>query len=63
MKTYYVVRVGPDRFDLRQSRYRAQLDEGREHPHDLMATGFTAEGMREIISKHFNDTDARALTC
>ncbi len=61
MKTYYVVKVGPDRFDLRQTRYAATLRAGKEHPHDLMAASFTADGMREIIGKWFADTDATAL--
>jgi hypothetical protein len=61
MNTYYVVCAGPDRFDLRQTRYRALLEAGREHPHDLMAAGFTAEGMREILAKWFSDTDSSAL--
>lgn len=60
MATYYVVKVG-DRFDLRQERYRARFDAGREHPHDLMAASFTADGMREILAKLFADTDASAL--
>ncbi len=59
--TYYVVCAGPDRFDLRQTRYRSLLEAGREHPHDLMAAGFTAEGMREILAKWFSDTDSSAL--
>jgi hypothetical protein len=59
--TYYVVRTGPDRFDLRQSRYVAQRANGREHPHDLMAQGFTAQGMREVLAKWFADTDTTAL--
>lgn len=60
-KTYYVAKTGDDRFDLRQTRYKEQLEAGREHPHDLMATGFTADGMREILAKWFADTDASAL--
>jgi hypothetical protein len=61
MSTYYVVRTGPDSFDLRQTRYADQLAKGNEHPHDLMAAGFTAAGMREILRKWFDDTDASAL--
>lgn len=61
MSTYYVVRVGPDRFDLRQSRYAEQFKQGAEHPHDLMAVHFDAAGMRDIIAKHFQDTDTTAL--
>lgn len=61
MTTYYVVKVGDNRFDLRQTRYKAQLAAGSEHPHDLMAVSFPADGMRDIISKWFHDTDASAL--
>lgn len=61
MPTYYVIQTGPDSFDLRQTRYRAQFESKKEHPHDLMAVGFTASGMREIIKKWFPDTDVSAL--
>ena len=60
-KTYYVIRIGDDRFDLRQTRYGDRLAMGNEHPHDLMAVSFTAQQMRELIAKHFQDTDASAL--
>ena len=55
-RTYYVVRVGPDRFDLRQTRYK-----GTNHPHDLMAVQFTEQGMRDIVAKWFPDSDVSAL--
>lgn len=59
---YYVVKVGDDRYDLRQSRYRVQLLAGREHPHDLMACGFTAAGMRELLQTTIKGvTDTTAL--
>lgn len=59
---YYVVKVGDDRFDLRQVRYRAQFEGGKEHPHDLMAVGFTAQGMREVLDKMIKGpTDVTAL--
>lgn len=61
MARYYVVKVGPDSFDLRQSRYADLFKAGKEHPHDLMACSFTAAGMREILAKWFADTDASAL--
>lgn len=53
---YYVEKVGPDRFDLRQTRYRSQrlTRNGNGHPHDAMAAGFTAEAMREVIARHFS---------
>jgi len=61
VSTYYVIQTGPDSFDLRQTRYRAQFESGKEHPHDLMAVSFTASGMREILEKWFSDTDVSAL--
>jgi hypothetical protein len=61
MSRYYVVRVGADRFDLRQSRFADALKAGTEHPHDLMAVGFSGQGMRDIIAKFFPDTDVSAL--
>jgi hypothetical protein len=48
---YYVVKVGEDRYDLRQSRYRAQFEAGGNHPHDLMAVAFTAQGIRDLFDK------------
>lgn len=60
-KTYYVIKTGQNRFDLRQARYRKALENGKEHPHDLIATGFTADGMRKILEKWFADTDITAL--
>lgn len=61
MSTYYVIQTGPDSFDLRQTRYRKQFENGKEHPHDLMAVSFTASGMCEILEKWFSDTDVSAL--
>ena len=58
---YYVVRTGQDRFDLRQTRYRAQHAAGREHPHDIVAVGFTADDMRAALAEWFDDTDTSAL--
>jgi hypothetical protein len=49
---YYAERTGPDRYTLRQTRYRRQLEQGSEHPHDVMAVGFTAAGLREMISAY-----------
>jgi hypothetical protein len=62
MATYYTEKTGPDRYDLRQTRFRAQRDTGKEHPHDLMAVSFSADGMLELIKKHFPDTDASAIS-
>lgn len=55
---YYVEKVGPDRYNLRQVRYR-----GKNHPHDLIATHFTGEGLRDLIARYFAETpiDTSAL--
>lgn len=53
MATYYVVRTGRDHYDLRQTRFKREREAGREHPHDLIAGGFTAQGMRDVLAKHF----------
>lgn len=61
---YYVEKVGPDRYDLRQVRYRhLRAGGGEGHPHDLIATHFTGEGMRDVIARYFADTpiDTTAL--
>lgn len=52
-KPYYVQKVGEDRYNIRQERYRAKLAAGKEHPHDVMAAHFTAQGIRELEAKHF----------
>lgn len=61
MKTYYIVKTGADRYDLRQSRYAEQFKAGKEHPHDLMATGFCGADMRDLLEKHFKYTDDSTL--
>lgn len=55
---YYIERCArlPGCFNMRQTRYRADYVNGMEHPHDLMAVGFTADQMRELIAKHFPNT-------
>lgn len=62
MALYYVVKVGDNRFDLRQSRFKEQLAAGSEDPRDTMAVGFDKAGMQEIIAKWFQDTDVSALS-
>lgn len=62
MPRYYVTPAKfSDTFNLRQERFREEFEDGNEHPHDLMACGFTADAMRELIRKHFPDTDTAAL--
>ena len=61
MTTYYAVKVGNDRYDLRQDRYREMFAAGKEHKHDLMAVGFTGEALREICTQYGFDADLSAL--
>ena len=62
MKYYVTPSDSPDRYDLRQTRYKEQLAQGNEHPHDVIAQGFTVTGMLEIIEKWFKDSaDTSAL--
>lgn len=58
---YYLVRVGADRYDMRQTRYKAQLAEGREHPHDICATHFDSAGIIELVKTHKFDCDLSLL--
>lgn len=59
---YYIIRTGEDRFDMRQTRYRKRLQDGKEHPHDLMAVGFTKQGMQEMLKKYnFDAVDTMAM--
>lgn len=54
---YYIVKTGDDRYDMRQERFR-----GTVHPHDLMAVGFSAAQMRDMLAQHFPaDVDTSAL--
>lgn len=59
--TYYAVKVGHDRYDLRQSRYRADFNNGMEHANDLMMCSFSAEGMRNWVASRGWDADLTAL--
>ena len=62
MFKYYAVKVGENSFDLRQSRYRKMFESGKEHPHDLMMVGFSADAMRNLCESHSWDADLSALT-
>lgn len=61
MSTYYAVKIGDDRYDLRQERYRANLAAGNEHPHDLMAVSFKGDDLRRICEQYGFDADLSAL--
>lgn len=47
---------------LRQTRFRAQLQAGDEHPHDVCAYARSIEEMRSMIDTHFPNTDYSAVT-
>jgi hypothetical protein len=59
--TYYVHSRAPGLYDLRQTRYRALFQQGREHPHDLCAVSFTARALRELIERHRLDVDPTTI--
>lgn len=43
---------------LRQTRYRAHLLAGQEHPHDICAIARSVEEMHSMVDKHWpNDID------
>lgn len=46
---------------MRQTRYKAQYDAGKEHPHDLCTTSFSGEAMRDMVAKHKFDVDLAPL--
>lgn len=63
MSTYYAAKnpTLPDFWDLRQTRYKPELARGKEHPHDVMACGFTAQGLRDLCTLHNFDADLSNL--
>lgn len=56
----YVVREG-NLLVLRQQRFRAQLANGQEHPHDICALAHTVTEMHSMIDKHWPDADFSAV--
>lgn len=60
-RTYYLTKTDADRYDLRQTRYVDQFKAGKEHPHDLLAVGFTAQDMRKLVATHKFDVDLTLL--
>lgn len=49
--TYYAREDGAGMWELRQTRYRARLESGREHPHDVCAVARSKDELREISAK------------
>jgi len=56
----YVVREG-NLLVLRQQRFRAQLADGREHPHDVCALAHSVAEMHSMTDKHWPDADFSAV--
>jgi hypothetical protein len=42
---------------LRQERYRAQLANNNEHPHDVCAIARTVDELHSMCDKHWPDAD------
>lgn len=43
--------------ELRQVRYKATYQAGKEHPHDLCAIAHDVAEMHSMIDKHWPDAD------
>lgn len=56
----YVVREG-NLLVLRQQRFRAQLADGQEHPHDICALAHSVAEMHSMLDKHWPDADFSAV--
>jgi hypothetical protein len=48
---YYLTRTASSLVELRQQRYRAQLEAGREHPHDVCAVARSKTEMRAMLAR------------
>lgn len=48
-------------FELRQERYRAAFQSGKEHPNDVCAYARSVEEMHSMADKHWPDTDYSAV--
>lgn len=46
---------------LRQERFRKQLEQGNEHPHDVCAIARDVAEMHTMIDKHWPDADYSAV--
>lgn len=53
--TMYARREGARHFTLRQTRYRALLEFGNEHPHDVCAVACSLDQLRAMCEKHWPD--------
>lgn len=60
MSEMYVIQKG-SMLELRQTRFREQLNAGIEHPHDVCAVARSVEEMRGMVDKHWPDIDYSAV--
>lgn len=59
--TMYVVKSARGMLELRQERFREQLKNGKEHPHDVCAIAHNVEEMRSMADEHWPDIDYSAV--
>lgn len=60
MAEMYVIK-GKSLYELRQARFRAQLQLGAEHPHDVCAFARSVEEMHRMADKHWPDANYSAV--
>lgn len=60
MPDMYVIQKG-SMLELRQTRFREQLNAGVEHPHDLCAVARSVDEMHSIADKRWLDIDYSAV--
>lgn len=56
MAEMYVIKNG-EFYELRQERFRAGLEAGKEHPHDVCALARSVQEMHDMADKHWPDID------
>lgn len=55
--TMYARRSASGFVELRQTRYRAKLEAGKDHPHDVCALAASVEELRAMTAVHWPDAD------
>jgi hypothetical protein len=58
----YARREGARHFTMRQTRYRALLEFGNEHPHDVCAVACSLAQLRAMCEKHWPDASYAQAT-
>jgi len=56
MAEMYVIKSG-ELYELRQERFRAGFEAGKEHPHDVCAVARSVQEMHEMTDKYFAGID------